>query len=178
MEEKITYIIKRSRRARRLRLTITPDAEVIATIPFFMARTEAERWVQKKSGWIAKTLAKLKKLPPQTLPKLSRRDYKQYKNAALHLVKARIDELNLTYNFNFRHVSIRSQTSRWGSASRQGNLNFNYRIVFLPPDLQDYLIVHELCHLKHMNHSKTFWDEVAKTVPDYKQKRKQLLNLR
>jgi hypothetical protein len=72
---------------------------------------------------------------------------------------------------------IKNTSSRWGSCSRLGNLNFNYKIVFLPPELQDYLVVHELCHLGQFNHSQSFWNLVKKTIPEYLRLRKNLRDI-
>ena len=71
-------------------------------------------------------------------------------------------------------MSIRNQSTRWGSCSSNSHLSFNWRIIELPPHLQDYIIVHEICHLKHMNHSKQFWDEMARTIVDYNDRRADL----
>lgn len=96
--------------------------------------------------------------------------YVEHKEAARTLVHARLAHYNQFYNFNYNRVAIRNTRSRWGSCSSKQNLNFNYRILFLPPELQDYLIVHELCHLQEMNHAQSFWDLVAEQVPQYKQR--------
>ncbi len=66
-------------------------------------------------------------------------------------------------------IRIKEQKTRWGSCSSKGNLNFNWKIVMAPDEIMDYLVVHELCHLLHMNHSKEFWESVAKIMPDYKE---------
>ena len=71
-------------------------------------------------------------------------------------------------------VSVRNQKSRWGSCSKSGTLSFHYRLMFLPEQVRDYVLVHELCHVKEMNHSQRFWQLVARTMPDYKQLRKSL----
>jgi predicted metal-dependent hydrolase len=97
----------------------------------------------------------------------SQKHYLAYKEAARTLVRRRLDELNV-HGFVYNRVAIKNMTSRWGSCSSKKNLNFSYRIVFLPSYLQDYIIVHELCHLKVFNHSSAFWDLVAEMVPDYK----------
>ena len=96
------------------------------------------------------------------------------KVAAQRLVFDRLTYFNNFYNFKYSRVSIKNQATRWGSCSRQGNLNFNYKIVLLPPDLADYIIVHELCHLGQLNHGPKFWQLVNLTVPDYKLRRHRL----
>lgn len=83
------------------------------------------------------------------------------------LCHERLEHFGQLYNLTYNRVAIRNTRSRWGSCSSKKNLNFNYRILFLPPELQDYLIVHELCHLQEMNHAKQFWDLVALQCPDY-----------
>lgn len=94
--------------------------------------------------------------------------------AARALVHARLVHFNQFYQFSYNKVFIKSQRTRWGSCSSNANLNFNYRIIGLAPALQDYLIVHELCHLKEFNHGKAFWDLVALQIPDYQVLKTQL----
>ena len=100
--------------------------------------------------------------------------YLKYKEFARRLVNERIEYFNSVYGFKVGRVAIRNQKTRWGSCSKRGNLNFNYKIVLLPSHLADYIIVHEICHLGEFNHSKRFWSLVAKTVPDYLKVRKEL----
>ncbi len=101
-------------------------------------------------------------------------------NAALALVISRLLHFQslyrekFGYTFLYSRISIRNQSSRWGSCSRKGNLSFNYRLALLPPRLADYIIVHELCHLGEFNHSKKFWDLVALTIPDWQKLRVEL----
>lgn len=101
--------------------------------------------------------------------------YLKYKEVARELVARRLEYFNQHYKYKIGRVAIRNQRSRWGSCSSKGNLNFSYKIVFLPQELQDYIVVHELCHLGQFNHSQKFWDLVGETIPDYK---KLLLKLR
>ncbi|MBI2411220.1 MAG: M48 family metallopeptidase [Candidatus Kerfeldbacteria bacterium] len=110
--------------------------------------------------------------------KNSRKQFLKQKETARALVHERLQYFNSLYQFTFHRVSIRNQRSRWGSCSQAGNLNFNYRIIFLPGDLVDYIIVHELCHLKEMNHSARFWHLVAQTIPDYAARRRYLKKIR
>jgi predicted metal-dependent hydrolase len=97
-----------------------------------------------------------------------------YKENARALVHARVQHFNTHYQVVVGRITIRNQKSRWGSCSARRNLNFNYKIVLLPKELQDYVIVHELCHLKEMNHSDRFWNLVAETIPTWETLRKQL----
>jgi len=106
-----------------------------------------------------------------------RAHYAKHKEAARALVHERLVYWNQLYNFTYNRVAIRNTRSRWGSCSSKKNLNFNYRIVFLPSELQDYLIVHELCHLQEMNHAPQFWALVAQQIPDYKERVKALKSL-
>ena len=89
-------------------------------------------------------------------------------------VKNRIDYFNSFYNFKINRIAIKNQVTRWGSCSSKGNLNFNYKIIYLKPALADYLIIHELCHLGELNHSKKFWTLVSKTIPNYAKINKEL----
>jgi len=98
----------------------------------------------------------------------SREMYLAYKSQAEKLVRGKVGRFNGFYKFEFHRISIRNQKTRWGSCSSRGNLNFNYKIIFLPDQMADYIVAHELCHLKEMNHSRRFWDLVARTIPDYK----------
>ena len=93
---------------------------------------------------------------------------------ARRFVKNRIEYFNSFYKFRINRIAIKNQTTRWGSCSSKKNLNFNYKIIYLNPVLADYLIVHELCHLGELNHSKRFWALVHKTIPDYVKINKEL----
>ncbi len=101
--------------------------------------------------------------------------YLEHKEQARELVLARLQYFNQHYHLSWNRVAIRNQRRCWGSCSANKNLNFNYKILFLPPHLADYIIVHELCHLTHLHHGREFWDLVAEQIPDYK---KSLLELR
>ena len=104
----------------------------------------------------------------------SKKHYLENKNQALEFARERIHCLNKAYGFRFNNISVKNQKTRWGSCSIKGNLNFNYRILLLPSHISDYIIVHEICHLKELNHSKRFWDLVAISIPNYSEIRKEL----
>lgn len=102
------------------------------------------------------------------------KEYKRYKEYTRALVARKINDFNTFYHFPFNRVAIRNQRSRWGSCSKRGNLNFNYRLALISEELVDYVIVHELCHLGEFNHSKNFWNLVAQTIPNHAERRKKL----
>ena len=84
---------------------------------------------------------------------------------------------NQIYGFQYNKINIRNQKTRWGSCSKKGNLNFNYKIALLPEKYADYIVVHELCHLKEFNHSRSFWNLVARTIPDFRERKKRIKNI-
>ena len=123
------------------------------------------RLIRRKARWQKKRRKKRRK--PNSL------EFIQYKNQALATAQNKIAHFNAFYKFKVNRVTIKNQKTRWGSCSKKGNLNFNYKIALLPPHLSDYVIVHELCHLEQLNHSPAFWNLVAKTIPQYKKIKKE-----
>lgn len=103
-----------------------------------------------------------------------RKQFLEHKEQARAIVLQRIEHFNAFYGFAFGTIRIKDQKSRWGSCSKRGNLNFNYRIALLPERLIDYIVVHELCHLGEFNHSQNFWNLVAQTIPDFVERRAEL----
>lgn len=108
------------------------------------------------------------------IPRRHRLAYLKYKEQTRELVNNALAKYNQHYQLNWRQVRIKNLKSRWGSASQKGGLNFSYRLIFLPSRLAEYVVVHELCHLREFNHSRNFWALVAQTFPDYKEIRKKL----
>lgn len=95
--------------------------------------------------------------------------YLAHKEAARVLVHSKLVYWNQFYCFSYNRVSIRNQRRSWGSCTSLGNLNFSYKLLFLPEHLQDYIIVHELCHLDELNHGKSFWLLIGQQIPEYRQ---------
>lgn len=166
--QKVNYNFKVSNRARRLRLSISNSKGFVVTAPRFFPTNLIEKFIFEKANWILGNIKKYNDSSIISLRGNSRRDYLENKEKARELVLNRIKHFNSFYSFPFNRISVKKQKTRWGSCSRQGNLNFNYKIVSLDQRLSDYIIVHELCHLKELNHSKRFWALVEKTIPDYK----------
>lgn len=164
----IEYTLKTSKKARSIRITIHHDGRVIVTKPYFTPAYFAEKFVKQKSAWISQKLEDFKKVPPPLIRKSSRKEYLKHKEAARVFVTNKVKHFNQFYGYTYGTISIKNQKTRWGSCSKRGNLNFNYRILFLSETLADYIIVHELCHLEQLNHSKKFWDLVGRVVPEYR----------
>lgn len=171
--DEISYTLKTSRRAKNVRLAVYCDGSLVATRPYWLAEKTVEKFIYKKIGWIISKISHFKKFKIKTSEEAAN-EYLEHKEAARKLAETRIYFFNQIYNFKFNRINIRKQKTRWGSCSRKGNLNFNYKIALLEERVADYIIVHELCHLREFNHSERFWDLVLKTMPDYKILRKKL----
>jgi len=166
--QKISYTLKQSVRAKRLRITIHPDGSVVVTAPKRMFEFTINRFVNQKADWIGERIAHIGLHPaPAFQKKLTRKDYLKHKERARKLVYEKIEKFNNFYHFTLNRISIKDTKSRWGSCSVHKNLNFNYKIVLLPERMAEYIVVHELCHLKEFNHSQKFWDLVAQTIPEF-----------
>lgn len=172
------YTLKRSTRAINMRITIFRTGDVRVTAPRLIPEFLIRRFVASKENWIARKVAEFRAQP--IIPKMKlwgtgkRREYLANKKSAHALVVEKVRHFASKYDFKYRKITIRNQKTRWGSCSRKGNLSFSYRIVFLPGELQNYLVVHEVCHIKEFNHSRAFWDLVAQEIPDYKKLRRRL----
>lgn len=170
------YEIKKYKQARYLRVSVKPGGRVVVTTPWRTPRYVAVQFVEKQQAWVEQARAKMLAQPtPANVGTAA--EYKKYKLQAQRLIAARLVELNTQYAFPYKLVSIRNQKTRWGSCSKSGTLSFNYRLLFVDPAIRDYVLVHELCHTQHMNHSARFWALVARAVPNYKQLRAALHSL-
>lgn len=165
--KKITYTLRKSKRARRMRLAVYCDGSVVITTPHDLQETAAERFIKEKTIWLFSKLEFFKQFEGKLVARHSRQDYLDLREEALAVVRQKVEVLAIRHGFRFNKINIKDQKTRWGSCSRKGNLNFNYKIIFLPAKAQEYIIAHELCHLREFNHSKRFWKLVSEMVPDY-----------
>lgn len=172
--QSIEYTLKASDRSRRMRLAVYRGGRFVVSVPTRMNERLIEKFLLEKADWIVSKIESMKKFEPVDLKPISKLELSRLKVVALERIHRRLEYFNQYYQFTYNKVTIRRQKTRWGSCSRAGNINFNYKLAVLPPHLADYIIVHELCHLREMNHSKQFWDLVAKTVPTHKTLRREL----
>lgn len=172
-EQPVVYSVRRFRRSRAIRLMVRHDGTVHVSAPIRTSLRLIDSFVARKNDWITAVQAKFLALPRAKVGAGTQAEYIEHKLRALSLVSQRVAYFKAIYGFNVGQLVIRNQRTRWGSCNRRGDLSFNYRIVFLPEVLQDYLVVHELCHIAQFNHSAKFWALVAQTIPDYKTRRRQ-----
>ncbi len=175
---RIPYTIVRSRR-RTLAIEIrneTQEVRVIVRVPERMKTAEIEQFIELKKRWIIEkyTALLVDKMEKDIIriPDYMTQEWLETEGMARFREKIILwaGRMNIRYG----RVSIRDQKTRWGSCSGKGNLNFNWRLLMMPEDIMDYVIVHELAHRREMNHSPRFWQIVENYIPDY-QKRRQWL---
>jgi predicted metal-dependent hydrolase len=178
-EEKVFfYNIKNSLKSKNLKIKIIDEKNLDIILPkksllnkIIFSNFCPEEFLKKNKDWIFKNTEIFFNLKKE---KLFLKDWRESKESFLKIAEKKVLEFNKFYNFSYGKINIRDQKSRWGSCSGKGNLNFNYRVFLLPESEMDYVVVHEICHLKEMNHSKNFWDLVGKKSPDYKKIRQGL----
>lgn len=179
--EGITYelpanLIKSNRRS--VGIIVKPGGEIVVRAPKGMPTPMILSFVHEKESWIVKNYLKQSKLPsaPASEPKSPHTLAleKRYRDAAKEYIPKRVEYYHAFTGGQYTKISIRDQKTRWGSCSSNGTLSFSFRLMLAPPRVLDYVVVHELCHLTHMNHSKEFWNMVEIILPDYKEHRKWL----
>lgn len=173
---KIEYKIRKSKRARRLRIAVYCDTSIVVTMPSDFSENKVKRFISDKANWIISKLFFFKRLENSPMADNSKKNYLKLKNTAFEFANKRVEHYNNIYNFRFNKINIKNLRTKWGSCSIKRNLNFNYKIVLMPEKIANYIIVHELCHLKEFNHSVKFWNLVAKLMPDYLEIKEELKN--
>ena len=165
----------RSKR-KTISIHIKPDGSVEMRGPLRMSHRQAFDFFTKKKKWIVKNLNEIEKRSDmlKDLPPLTAEDIKDLAQKAIEVIPPKVKEYSDILGVTYGRITIRNQRSRWGSCSSKGNLNFNCLLILAPDNIIDYVVVHELCHRKEMNHSKRFWSEVEKVLPDYKDREKWL----
>jgi len=218
----ISYVIKRSARARCARLEIRPATGLTVVIPKSYSTAQISGLLQKKKRWILNNLARYGQPPlsatgkelksgdtipylGRTLEVATRQNHvnadsarlernrlivslgaksgrlalvleQWYRMQAAQLIRERAKKLGAPLGLSYNRLIIRGQKSRWGSCSSKGTLSFNWKLMMAPVPVIDYVIIHELLHLKEMNHTKKFWQLVAEHCPGWREHRKWLKN--
>lgn len=153
-------------------IRVNADLSVTLRVPRFITKKEIEKILEEKEGWIRKhqeeIIRRKEEYVAMNVPKLTPSEIRELADKALKYIPDRVAYFAPIVGVNYGRITIRNQKTRWGSCSSKGNLNFNCLLMLAPPEVIDYVVVHELCHRKQMNHSAAFWNEVAKVLPDYK----------
>ncbi|MDX6533888.1 MAG: hypothetical protein QOJ13_1264 [Gaiellales bacterium] len=174
--------IRHSRRARRARIVVAPFAPVEVVVPAGTPHRWVERFVGEHRGWIERRLERLAEAPRLGLDRpdvawiggrpvarphtdLERWYRARARRAVTETLAHESARLGIA---GWRRVRIGDQRTRWGSCSARGTLSFSWRLVMAPPEVLGYVVVHELCHIRHLNHSPAFWKLVADACPDHR----------
>lgn len=160
--------VRRSKR-KSAAIKITADMQIVVFVPLYVSDNEIERMVISKSKWIDEHMLKVQSTVDERskLEKITFEQIKELADQAVEYIPKRVKYYAEKENFVYNKITIKNLVSRWGSCSTKGNLNFNCLLMLTPDYVIDYIVVHELCHLREMNHSEKFWAEVEKIMPDY-----------
>ena len=167
------YTILRSRR-KTIAIEITPAGQILVRCPLGMSQRAVQQFVSSKQAWICTHLNRIAQTP--VLPTFTESELCEMVQWAKDTLPERVAFWAARACVDYGRITIRRQHSRWGSCTNTGNLNFNCLLAMVPEEVLDYIIVHELCHRKHMNHSSAFWAEVSRLLPDYEAPRTWLKN--
>ena len=178
LDDKTHIEVIRSKR-KTLAIEIRPDMRVVVRAPEKIPQNEIIKFVEEKQNWIKKHLVqmyfKAEEMKKQKKePALTNADIEKLCQKALSVIPDKVKYYAEIMGVTYGRITIRNQKTRWGRCSSKGNLNFNCLLMLMPDKVLDYVVVHELCHLKQMNHSKKFWKEVERYMPDYKNYKKWL----
>lgn len=175
--EELNYAVRRSDR-RTLAIEVGAGGRVLVRAPRWVSEREIRSFVSAHADWIdaarKRMAARQASLSEEERTPLSARDIRELGNQAVRDLPPRVARYAKQMGVTYGRITVRNQKTRWGSCSREGNLNFNCLLMLAPERVRDYVVVHELCHRKQMNHSARFWAEVEKVMPDYRVQQKWL----
>lgn len=159
-------------------IQVNSDLSITVRAPHFASEKDIEEILMKKEAWISKHIEEIKtrkkRFESESTDKFTPEKIKLLADKALEVIPMRVEYFANIMGVTYGNITIRNQKTRWGSCSSEGNLNFNCRLLFVPDRIVDYVVIHELAHRRFMNHSKAFWKEVEKYMPDYKEQKKLL----
>lgn len=160
-------LFERSNRAKHIRISVKPFKGVRVAVPYGVSFDQARQFAQSKRNWIKKHLYKMKQ---------AEKEHQAFSKHSIEINRAeagkklvnRLNELSEQHGFTYNKVSVRNQKTRWGSCSSKNNISLNMKLVRLPDEMIDYVLLHELVHTRIKNHSHVFWAELDKFVGDAK----------
>lgn len=167
------YELIRSKR-KTIAIQIKGDGRVIVRAPLRMSKDVIQQFIAQKESWIANHLVSIQLQKLCAEPAFTDEELQQLANNAREDIACRVAHFAPLVGVSYRQITIRAQKTRWGSCSATGNLNFNCLLMLCPEAVRDYVVVHELCHRKELNHSVRFWREVENILPTYAESREWL----
>lgn len=163
-------VIKSNRKT--VAIQVNSDLSVTIRVPRRATQRDIQRILKEKEAWILKHIEDIRQRKAEyelyAPERLTDNEIHELADKALKYIPERVAYFAKQIGVDYGNITIRNQKTRWGSCSSKGNLNFNCLLMMTPPEIIDYVVVHELCHRKEMNHSKAFWSEVEKVLPEYK----------
>ena len=171
----ITYeIIKSSRKT--IAVEVRQDGSVLVRAPRNCPQSRIDTFLKEKQAWVLAKVEeqKEKEADSMKIQPLSEAEQRLYRDKAREIFEQKVSYYAQMMGVSYGRIAIRDQKTRWGSCSGEGNLNFNWRLIFAPEGVLDYVVVHELAHRKEMNHSPRFWRVVEDTMPEYRKYQKWL----
>ena len=172
----ITYQWIRSRR-KTIAIQIDREGQVIVRTPYGITKRQVEEFLDEKKDWLLQTRQRVEKRKTEQIP-ISEEVRREGIERAKRIFPERTAYFAKRMGVDYGRITIREQKTGWGSCSSKGNLNFNWKLVLLDPELLDYVVVHELAHRREMNHSVAFWKVVEAELPDYRERRRRLKECR
>ena len=169
---KIDKLIRSKRKT--IALVVAADATLIIRAPLKTSLEYITNLVTKKWDWVTAKKAQAKKYSGIIPIKPNKEQVKNYKALALQKITERVNFYSAKTGWQYKSIKITNAKKRWGSCSRNGSINFTWRLILAPLDVIDYVIVHELAHINQKNHSVKFWESVKTVLPDYLERRKWL----
>ena len=169
----LSVLLVRSSR-KTLAVQIRTDGTVIARAPLRMPKDRILCFLSEKASWIRMQQGRMQereKMRQQARIHLDAAQEKELRERAKSVLAQRTAYFARQIGVTYGKITVRDQKTRWGSCSQTGNLNFNFRLILAPSEVLDYVVVHELCHRRQMNHSTQFWQEVAQVLPDYRKRK-------
>lgn len=168
MRDKVPVNIVRSRR-KTCSIEVLADGSVTVRVPWLTSKRQIEKLLHEKADWIEKKQRKMTAVSARAAEQgaFSPEDLKRLTLEAEAILPQKVAVFAEQMGVSYQAVRIRHQKTRWGSCSSKGNINLNCLLMCTPEHVQNYVVVHELCHLKQMNHSPLFWQTVASVLPDY-----------
>ena len=169
----LSVLLVRSSR-KTLAVQIRADGTVIARAPLRMPKDRILCFLSEKASWIRMQQGRMQErenMRQQARIHLDAAQEKELRERAKSVLAQRTAYFARQVGVTYGRITVRDQKTRWGSCSQTGNLNFNFRLILAPLEVLDYVVVHELCHRRQMNHSAQFWQEVAQVLPDYRERK-------